>query len=183
MKASWLFANLPNLITVARLVMTPIAIDMIVQRRYAEAFVIFVLAGVSDGIDGYLAKRFDLASELGAYLDPLADKALLISVYVTLAAYGDLAPTIAILVVSRDLMILSAVLISWLLGKPVAIAPVWISKFNTAAQIGLAGFALGAHAVGRPNFFLLVFLTYLVAASTIASTAVYIAQWLRHMSR
>ena len=106
------------------------------------------MAGVSDGVDGFIAKRFDLRTELGSYLDPLADKALLISMYVALAAIGALAPALAILVVSRDLMILFAVLVSWLLAKPVAIHPVWISKFNTVAQIAFAAFVLGSKAYG-----------------------------------
>lgn len=178
-----LFANLPNLITLARLVMAPLAVSMIVSHRFVEAFVIFVLAGVSDAVDGFLAKRFKLASELGAYLDPLADKALLISIYVTLAAIGVVTPALAILVVSRDLMILFAVLVSWLLGKPVAIRPVWVSKFNTVAQIAFAAIVLGAHAFGYPELILQDALGWVVAASTLTSGAVYIAEWLDHMSR
>jgi cardiolipin synthase len=183
MTSSRLLANLPNLITVARLLMTPLAVSMIVAQRFAEAFVIFVLAGVSDAVDGFIAKRFDLRSELGSYLDPLADKALLISMYVILAAIGALTPALAILVVSRDLMILFAVLVSWLLAKPVAIRPVWISKFNTAAQISLAGFVLGSKAYGYDVAVVQQGLALIVAASTLASGGVYIAQWLDHMSR
>jgi cardiolipin synthase len=183
MTSSRLLANLPNLISVARLLMTPLAVSMIVAQRFAEAFVIFVLAGVSDAVDGFVAKRFDLRSELGSYLDPLADKALLISMYVVLAAIGALAPALAILVVSRDLMILFAVLVSWLLAKPIAIRPVWISKFNTAAQISLAAFVLGSKAYGYDEAVVQQGLALIVAASTLASGGVYIAQWLDHMSR
>ena len=183
MNASRLFANLPNLITVARLLMTPLAVSMIVSQRFVAAFMIFVVAGISDGVDGFLAKRFDLRSELGAYLDPLADKALLISIYVTLAAVGKLPAALAILVVSRDLMILVAVLVSWLLKKPVEIRPVWISKFNTVAQIAFAAFVLGARAYGLDEPVVQAFLALVVAGSTLASGAVYIAQWLDHMSR
>jgi len=183
MNGSRLFANLPNLITVARLLMTPLAVSMIVSRRFPEAFLIFILAGVSDAVDGFLAKRFDLRTELGSYLDPLADKALLISNYVALAIIGALSSALAILVVSRDLMILAAILVSWLLGKPVAIRPVWISKFNTAAQIAFAALVLGAKAYGYDEIFAIEALGLLVAASTLASGGVYIAQWLDHMSR
>jgi cardiolipin synthase len=183
MNASRLFANLPNLITLARLLMTPLAVSMLVSRRFVEAFVIFVVAGVSDGVDGFLAKRFDLRSELGAYLDPLADKALLISMFVTLAAIGALSPALAILVVSRDLMILIAVLVSWLLKNPVEIRPVWISKFNTVAQIAFVAFALAVRAFGLEPPLVQTFLAFLVAGSTVASGAVYILQWLDHMSR
>ena len=76
MSGSWVFANLPNLITLARLLLTPMAVTMIVSQRFVAAFLIFVAAGVSDAVDGFIARRFDLRSELGSYLDPLADKAL-----------------------------------------------------------------------------------------------------------
>jgi cardiolipin synthase (CMP-forming) len=175
--------NLPNFITLARMLMTPLAVMMIISQRFLPAFLIFILAGVSDAVDGFIAKRFDLRTELGAYLDPLADKALLISIYVSLAIYADLPAWIAITVVSRDVMILVAVLVSWLLDKPVEIRPVWVSKLNTVAQITLAGFALGVRAFGLDQQLLQSSLEVLVAATTLASGGVYIAQWLDHMSR
>jgi len=163
--------------------MTPVAVMMIISQRFLPAFLILILAGVSDGVDGFIAKKFDLRTELGAYLDPLADKALLISIYVSLAIYANLPAWIAITVVSRDVMILVAVLVSWLLDKPVEIRPVWVSKLNTVAQIGLAGFALGLRAFGLDQQLLLTSLEVAVAMTTLASGGVYIAQWLDHMSR
>ena len=77
--------NLPNFITLARMLMTPLAVSMIVAQRFMPAFLIFIFAGVSDGVDGFIARHYNLRTELGAYLDPLADKALLISIYVSLA--------------------------------------------------------------------------------------------------
>lgn len=183
MNLAQLFSNLPNLITLARMLMTPLAVLMIISQRFLPAFLVFVLAGVSDAIDGFIAKNFNLRSELGAYLDPLADKALLISIYVSLAIYAGLPAWLAIMVVSRDVMILVAVLVSWLLDKPVEIRPVWESKFNTAAQIALAGYALGARAYGLDPRPLQTYLEWAVAATTLASGGVYIAQWLDHMSR
>jgi len=175
--------NLPNLITLARMLMTPLAVLMIISQRFLPAFVIFILAGVSDAVDGFIAKNFDLRTELGAYLDPLADKALLISIYVSLAIYAGLPAWIAITVVSRDVMILMAVLVSWLLDKPVEIRPVWVSKLNTVAQIALAGFALGVRAYGFDPQPVQTTLEWAVALTTLASGGVYIAQWLDHMSR
>jgi cardiolipin synthase (CMP-forming) len=183
MELAKLFASLPNLITLARLLLAPLAVLMIVSQRFMPAFAIFVVAGLSDAVDGFIAKRFDLRTELGAYLDPLADKALLVSIYVTLAIVHELPPAIAIIVVSRDLMILIAVLISWLLDNPVAIRPVWVSKFNTAAQIAVAALVLGVKAFGLQPLPGQEFAVWLVAASTIASGAVYIAQWLDHMNK
>jgi cardiolipin synthase (CMP-forming) len=178
-----ILGNIPNFITLARMLMTPLAVMMIISQRFLPAFLIFILAGVSDAVDGFIAKRFDLRTELGAYLDPLADKALLISIYVSLAIYAGLPAWIAITVVSRDVMILMAVLVSWLLDRPVEIRPVWVSKLNTVAQITLAGFALGVRAYGLDQPLLQTSLQWTVAATTLASGAVYIAQWLDHMSR
>ena len=178
-----ILGNIPNFITLARMLMTPVAVMMIISQRFLPAFLILILAGVSDGVDGFIAKKFDLRTELGAYLDPLADKALLISIYVSLAIYANLPAWIAITVVSRDVMILVAVLVSWLLDKPVEIRPVWVSKLNTVAQITLAGFALGVRAFGLDQQLLLTSLEVLVAATTLASGGVYVAQWLDHMSR
>jgi cardiolipin synthase len=178
-----LFANLPNLITVGRLLLAPLAVDMILSQRFVAAFTIFVVAGVSDGIDGWLAKRFRLASELGALLDPLADKVLLDAIYVTLAAIAELPPWLPILVVSRDLMILAAVVLSRWMAKPIAIRPALISKINTALQIAFAAFLLGSRAFGLDAPFAQSICAGVVAASTLASGAVYIRQWLDHMSR
>jgi cardiolipin synthase len=175
--------NLPNFITLARMVMTPLAVMMIISQRFFPAFLIFILAGVSDAVDGFIAKRFGLRTELGAYLDPLADKALLISIYVSLAIYAGLPAWIAITVVSRDVMILVAVLVSWLLDKPVEIRPVLVSKLNTVAQITLAGFALGVRAYGLDQPLLQTALQWTVAVTTLASGGFYVAQWLDHMSR
>src|ERR1700678_3880310 len=183
MNIGTLLNNLPNFITLARMLMTPLAVIVIISQRFFFAFLIFILAGVSDAIDGFIAKRFNLTTELGAYLDPLADKALLVSIYVTLAISGVLPAAIAILVVSRDLMILSAIVVSWLLDNPVAIRPVLVSKINTTAQIALAAFVLGAKAYGLSPVPGQDVAVWLVAASTLASGGVYISQWLHHMTR
>jgi cardiolipin synthase len=183
MNISRILSNIPNLITLARMLMAPLAISMIVSQRFMPAFMIFLLAGISDAIDGFIARNFDLRTELGAYLDPLADKALLISIYVSLAIYAELPAWLAIAVVSRDVMILVAVMVSWLMDKPVEIRPVWESKINTAAQIALAGFALGVRAYGFGLQPVQTVLEWTVAATTFGSGGVYIAQWLDHMNR
>ncbi len=181
MSAQSLFSSLPNLISLARLVLVPVVIAMIIDQAWVQAFLIFVAAGVSDAIDGFLAKRFNLASELGAYLDPLADKALLITIYVTLAAVNALPATLAILVVFRDVLIIGAVIMSWLLDNPIKIKPLVVSKLNTAAQIMLAGAVLGARAFEIPPGWWYNLFVYLVALLTIASTIAYLTQWMRHM--
>lgn len=174
--------TLPNLITIGRLILVPLVIVMIVNQRWQAAFILFVAAGVSDAIDGFIAKRFDMASELGAYLDPVADKALIVSIYVTLAVIGVIPVWLVILVVARDLMIVSAVILSWIMARPVAIAPFVVSKLNTAAQIGFAALVLGTQAFGVDAGQAIAVGQLAVALLTVGSMTAYLAFWLRHMA-
>ena len=113
--------SIPNLITLARILLVPVMVWAIASGEMRIAFVLFLVAGVSDAVDGFLAKRFNMATELGAYLDPLADKAMLVSIYVALGIVGAIPRWLVILVVSRDIMIVSAVILSWLVDKPMTL--------------------------------------------------------------
>jgi cardiolipin synthase len=174
--------TIPNLITIARLIMVPLIVVMIGQERWGLAFALFVAAGASDGIDGFIARRFNMRSEFGAYLDALADKALLVSIYVTLSVTGVLPGWLAILVVSRDLMIISAILVSRLMERPLAIKPLFVSKLNTGAQIVFAALVLGTKAFTLDVPTLDAAGMILVAGLTIVSAAAYLARWMRHMA-
>ena len=145
------------------------------------AFLLFLAAGVSDAIDGYLAKRFAMTSELGAYLDPLADKALIVSIDVTLGVSGDIPRWLVLLVVSRDVMIVAAVLLSWLVGKPLPMKPLLVSKLNTAAQIVFAGLVLGSLGLQFEAHWLVTAFMAAVTVLTLASIAAYVREWVRHM--
>ena len=140
--------TVPNIITLGRIICVPIIIWLILSGAYLGAFGIFVFAGISDALDGWIAKNFNAASELGAHLDPIADKALLVSIYVTLGLQEALASWLVILVVSRDILIIGAVLLSMLIGHRLAVAPLMISKVNTTFQIILAACVLAALAFG-----------------------------------
>jgi cardiolipin synthase len=174
--------TIPNLITIARLVMVPIIIAMIVQGRFTTAFVVFVLAGLSDAADGFIARQFDMRSEFGAHLDPIADKALMVSIFVALAVVGSVPAWLAIVVVARDMMIVGAIMLSWVMNRPVRIKPRFISKLSTAAQICFAGFALAANAFGVGFDDLKDGGAVIVAALTVASAGAYLGGWLRHMA-
>src|ERR1700751_3266437 len=130
--------SIPNLITLGRILLVPIVVWAITLGEMRIAFALFLVAGISDAVDGFLAKRFHMKSELGAYLDPLADKALIVSVYMSLGIVGMLPIFLVILVVSRDIMIISAFLLAWLVGRPLSLRPLLVSKVNTVAQILLA---------------------------------------------
>lgn len=174
--------TIPNLITIGRLILVPLVIMMIIQGEWQLAFGLFVVAGVSDAIDGFLARKFDMRSELGAYLDPIADKALLVSIYVTLSIVGIIPAWVTILVVSRDTMIVSAVILSWVLDNPVEIKPFLISKLNTFGQIAFAAALLAAKSFGVALGLWSELSILGVATLTLASTAAYLAFWIRHMA-
>src|SRR6266446_374653 len=142
MTMSGLELNLPNLISLARLLMVPLTIWLIVAGSYGIAFWIFVAAGVSDALDGFIAKRFDRRTRLGALLDPIADKAMLVSVYITLGIAGQLPSWLVILVVFRDVTIVGGFLLIQAIAVPKRFDPLFISKINTGVQIALVVFVL-----------------------------------------
>src|SRR5215831_9761681 len=134
--------TLPNVITFARLCTVPLAFWLVVEHRFVLAFYLFLAAGLSDAIDGWLARRNGGGNSVGALLDPVADKSLLVTMYVTLATVRVLPDWLAILVVFRDIVIVGGIVVLSLLGHLVPIRPLLISKINTALQIALVALAL-----------------------------------------
>jgi cardiolipin synthase len=174
--------TIPNFITIARLLGVPLIVWLMIADRFLEATVLFIIAGISDAADGFIAKRFGATSELGSYLDPLADKALLVSVFVTLGFKGILPAWLVVLVVSRDLFIMVGVLLSYMLSHPMAMRPLWISKLNTVAQILLLALVL-CHRSGIASLQPLLAVSVLAAAAlTVASAGAYLVEWVRHMA-
>jgi len=174
---------LPTSITLARLCAVPITVWLILVGRFEAALWLFVAAGVSDALDGMLARLLDARSTLGAYLDPIADKALLVSVFVALASIHAAPIWLAILIAFRDLLIVGGVLLDFALGTRVEMAPSIISKINTAAQIVLAAWLLADSAMNFRDPGIAEPLIWLTAATTFASGAAYLSHWLkRHYS-
>jgi cardiolipin synthase len=174
--------SIPNLITLGRILLVPVVVWAIASGAIWIAFLLFVAAGVSDAVDGFLAKRFHMTTELGAYLDPLADKALIVSIYLTLGINNMIPGWLVILVVSRDIMIVGAVMLSWLVGTPLKVKPLLVSKLNTVAQIVYACVVLGTLGFDYKLPILTLVLMGLVAALTLLSVAAYVAEWVRHMN-
>jgi cardiolipin synthase (CMP-forming) len=174
--------NIPNSLTLGRIVLVPLLVWLIITHEMLAAFLLFLLAGLSDAADGFLAKRYGWNSELGAYLDPVADKALLVSIYVTLGLGGHLPAWLVIAVVSRDILIVGAVVLSWMLSRPLTMQPLLISKANTFAQIVLAGLILAELGLGLGLEQLVWFLVWVTGALTILSAGAYFWAWLGHMA-
>jgi cardiolipin synthase (CMP-forming) len=174
--------SIPNLITLGRIILVPVVVWAITLGQMRAAFLLFLAAGVSDAVDGFLAKRFHMASELGAYLDPLADKALIVSIYVALGIADALPISLVILVVSRDIMIISGFMLAWLVGRPMPVKPLPVSKLNTVAQIFLATLVLAEQGFGFHAALLSIIAVMLVAILTLLSIAFYLTEWVRHMN-
>ncbi len=174
--------TIPNFITLARLFAVPLIVWLMIEDLFVLAALAFVVAGISDAVDGFIARRYQQESRLGGYLDPITDKALLVSVFVTLG-FKDILPLwLIMLAVSRDLLIVGAVVLSWMVNHPVAMRPLWISKINTAAQIVLVALALGEQAgVSAFGPFIAIGIA-VVAGSTLLSAISYLREWNRHMS-
>ena len=174
--------SIPNIITLGRILLVPFIVWAIASNQLEIAFAIFIVAGVSDAVDGFLAKRFNMSSELGALLDPVADKALLVSIYMALGIWGAIPRWIVILVVSRDIMIVGAVIVSWLFGKPIPMKPLMVSKLNTVAQVAFAALVLASLGFGFNSTPYDLILMGFVTVFTLLSVSFYLVEWARHMS-
>jgi cardiolipin synthase len=169
--------NLANLITLGRLLAVPLIVWLVLGGEYVATFWVFAAASVSDAVDGYVAKHFDQRSDLGALLDPIADKALIVSLFVTLGLAGDLPNWLVILVVFRDLLIIGGFLLAAALTQPIAWRPLMVSKVNTTLQLVLIVVLLAQLAFGFVGERVIMGLIYLVGATTVASGAAYIVRW------
>ena len=174
--------TVPNLISLGRLLSVPLIIYLIMNESYGWAFALFLLAGASDAIDGYIAKMLDQTSTLGVYLDPLADKALIVSVYLTLGLQGLIEDFVVILVIFRDVLIVGGLLLLLVLSKHWEVKPVLVSKVNTGVQIFLAGAVLAQSGLSLAMAELVQVSVYAVVATTVASGAWYLIVWARQMA-
>ena len=162
--------TIPNQITILRLILVPGIVLAMLQARWGWAFT------------GFIARHFNQRSRLGSYLDPVADKLLLVSVFVVLGIAGELPLWLVILAVSRDGLIVLAVLLSSVMAQPVEVKPLMVSKANTAVQLVLVAFVFGGLALGADIGSVRPALIILSGLLTVASAAAYLVAWLRHMS-
>ena len=171
--------TIPNFITVLRFILVPAIIMAMLYGRMDLAFAGLLVAGVSDGIDGFIARQFDQRSELGAWLDPVADKLLLVSVVIMLGKLGHLPAWLVVLIVSRDVLIVGAVILQILFGNPMEVRPLMVSKANTVAQITMVTVALAGLGFGFDIAVIFNVLIGVAALLTVASGAAYLVTWLR----
>jgi cardiolipin synthase len=174
--------NIPNFISLGRLMAVPVIIWLIIGGRMTEAFWLFVAAGVSDALDGFIAKRFGATTIIGGYLDPLADKVLLAGVYIALGQAGRLEDWLVIMVVFRDILILGGALLFHVVAQSLSMQPIFISKVNTVCQICLAAAILGAAGLGFSLGVARDAMIFIVAVTTLVSGTVYVITWSRRVA-
>ncbi len=127
--------NFPNLLTLIRILLIPLFVILIINQSLWWALIIFALAGITDGIDGLIARITHQRTELGAYLDPIADKLLLSAGFITLAIIEMVPSWLAVIVIARDMIILLGILVMILTHIPLKVQPSTISKITTSLQI------------------------------------------------
>ncbi|ADH85503.1 CDP-alcohol phosphatidyltransferase family protein [Desulfurivibrio alkaliphilus] len=172
--------NIPNLITIIRILLVPLLAIFLLEEKYNLALLVFIIAGISDGLDGFLARLLKQKTRLGAILDPIADKALLITTFIILAVLGVIPQWLTVLVVSRDLLIIIGFGILVLTGRRFQIAPTYSSKLTTVFQLVTVIYFLGLEYL----LWLLFLQDYLIIATalvTLVSSAHYLILFFRFM--
>jgi cardiolipin synthase len=181
MPSSAVLRHVPNLLTGLRLIAAPATAAVVLYGDFGGAFGLFVFAGLSDAVDGFLAKRFGLTTRLGQLLDPAADKALMLALFVTLSVLDHVPLWLAAAIIARDLLIVLGLGLALAMRAPIAIRPLPIGKLSTALQV----LYIGAHLAGIAFGFSLRGVApadgYVLAAVMLASVCAYGVAWFKAM--
>lgn len=169
--------DIPNIITVFRFLLVPPVVWLMLNQRFGAALIVFGIAGFSDALDGYLAKRYNWTSRLGSLLDPLADKLLLLSAFITLAWLHWIPLWLVSLVILRDLIIVAGAIVYHMRIEQLDAEPSLVSKLNTVTQILLVLAVMFTQAIQELPALWLDVLLYSVLATTVWSGLDYIWTW------
>lgn len=175
--------HLPNVLTGLRLLAAPALALLLLLDYYGAAFAVFVFAGITDLVDGYLAKRYHMTTRLGRYLDPAADKALMFACFIVLAYQGVVSPLLTGLVIGRDVLMILAIIVAKLAHAPLTVTPIRIGKLTTVVQVVFIGLLLFALAFDIDLSTWRRWTELSVGLVTVGSAWTYGALWLRAMRR
>ena len=168
---------IPNLLSLARIGMVPWLVVLLQNQQYGLSFIVFIVAGLSDALDGFIAKRFNAQTYLGSLLDPLADKGLLVSSYIMLSVIGAIPFWLMVAVVFRDVIIVGGYLLMVLFFGSVKMEPLIVSKINTFTQIAYIVLVLGALAIQYDFHVIQAILNYVVLSTSVVSGLAYVYIW------
>jgi cardiolipin synthase len=176
--------NIPNFLSLLRIILVPIFIIFLIQEAYTNALLIFVLAGLTDVFDGILARVMNKQTKLGSFLDPMADKILLASSFVTLSILGLIPSWLTVIIISRDFIILFGIVILSMMSIIYEIKPAFVSKITTAMQIATIFFTLLYKTVTHDiSYSWIIGLFWLTALFTVVSGLVYIIRGIKFINR
>ena len=176
--------KIPNILSILRIILIPLVAWLILFDYFLYALIITLIIAISDFLDGFIARIFNAQSEIGSYLDSIADKAFIISAYMLIGTQNLLPIFVIIIVISRDIIIMGAFGLSFAMNQKLDINPIRISKINTFLQFILIILVL-INNVGIFNSIymfndLIDILMYVVIATTVISLFYYIKQWLNY---
>ncbi|PKN53369.1 MAG: CDP-diacylglycerol--glycerol-3-phosphate 3-phosphatidyltransferase [Deltaproteobacteria bacterium HGW-Deltaproteobacteria-13] len=177
--------NIPNLLSLLRIILVPVIVIFLIQDSYAKALIVFTIAGLTDALDGTLARLLNKQTQLGAFLDPLADKILLSTSFISLSIFGLIPGWLTVIVISRDFIILLGIMTLSMMSVTYEIKPAFVSKITTALQIGTVFFALFLKSFNYDiiTHDLIIILSWLTAFFTIISGLVYIFKGIKFLNR
>lgn len=176
-----LLRHVPNLLTALRLAAAPATAGLLAEGHFSAAFGLFAFAGISDAADGFLAKRYGLSSRLGRLLDPVADKALMLAVFITLSFLDDVPAWLTATVILRDLLIVTGLAVAVASRAPIAIKPLMAGKICTATQVIYAGLHLAALGFGFSVGAIYPADAYITAGVAAGSAVAYFTVWVNAM--
>ena len=172
--------NVPNLLTLVRILLVPITVILLMQGAFTKALIVLIISGITDALDGFFARILNQQTVLGSYLDPLADKALFASCFVTLSIKGIIPGWFTVVVISRDFIILVGIAILSIMSIPYEIRPSFIGKLTTALQLFTLVFFLVFRILpGTIDYLWLIILQWVTVAFTIISGLNYMFRGIR----
>ncbi|HON57933.1 MAG TPA: CDP-diacylglycerol--glycerol-3-phosphate 3-phosphatidyltransferase [Smithella sp.] len=177
--------NIPNLLTLLRIILVPVIVIFLMQDEYLKALIVFSLAGLTDALDGALARLLNAQSELGSFLDPLADKVLLVTTFVSLSIFGLIPSWLTVIVISRDFIILLGIIILTMMSVKYEIKPLFVSKITTTLQIltVFVALLLKTDSYELISYHYVIAISWLTAIFTILSGGVYILKGIGFLNR
>jgi cardiolipin synthase len=178
--------NIPNFLTLLRIILVPAIVIFLIQDEYLKALIVFVIAGLTDALDGALARLLNKQTELGAFLDPLADKILLSTCFISLSIFGLIPSWLTVIVISRDVIILMGIMILSMMSIDYEIKPVFVSKITTTLQISTVFLALFLKKFTFDiihHYDVVIIISWLTALFTILSGIIYIIKGIRFLNK
>ena len=177
--------NIPNFLSLLRIILVPVIVIFLIQGSYAKALIVFVLASLTDALDGAVARLLNKQTKLGSFLDPLADKILLSTSFIALAIFGLIPSWLAVIVISRDFIILLGIVILYMMSVSYEIKPIFISKVTTTLQIATVFFALlfKTYTFDIISYNWIIILSWLTTSFTIISGLIYIIKGIKFVNR